>query len=117
MLVTYNGRRLRVATNLAVAPEDWNPKKQEYRGNGNEVENKNRTLNNFKSLTEKKLIELRSKGFALIPRVVKATLLNTLFPEKIKMKDKLEDQDMYTFVNWYIETNPNKVSHGTMKSY
>ena len=119
MYLTFNGKRTRIATNQRVNIEEWNPKKEELRGNSNLSANTNFILNKYKRQAEEAFSNLQVSGNKINERSVKFAVTSSLFPHKVKTQESQikKNHDLYTFVEWYIKENPNKISHGTMKTY
>ncbi|MBS1636179.1 MAG: site-specific integrase [Bacteroidetes bacterium] len=112
---TYHGKRVRLSTKMRVNPSDWNEKREEFRGIGNEVANKNARLKQIERKAEEIFNSLQAAGIPLEPKTLTEEIHKALFPEKyIKPAQK---DNLLSFVEWYIATNPNKIKKGTMKTY
>jgi len=111
---TYHGQRIRLSTKLRVNKNDWNEKREEFRGFGDDVATKNATLKKIRQKADGVYNTLMSKGIPLTANIVKKEILKEIFPEKYVKTEKV--YNLFNFLEWYIKENPNNVKLGTMKA-
>lgn len=111
--ISYYGNRLRTSTKLSVAEKDWNVKKKEIRSSCLSAPLDNLTLSKFRNATEEIIRKNFTQGIILSSRQLKKEIFSHLYP-KIQGNGK---HNLLSYVRFFVENNPKKIKHSTMKSY
>ncbi len=111
---TFNGRRLRISTQIKVYLKDWNEKKQQIRGTSSDVAKQNHRLRSISGEAESIAQEYTLKKLILTEQILKAKLIPVIFPDRVKVNRKI---DLYEFLTDFINENPKNIKVGSMKSY
>jgi integrase len=111
--ITFNGRRLRLSTQIKVLPNDWNGAKEKIRGTSLDVEKKNKRFKNIRNKAEAVADDYLGK--VLTEDMLKSELLPILFPDKFKKLDKAKN--LYEYLIEFVAENPKNIEPSSMKSY
>ncbi len=113
--ITFNGRRLRLSTQIKVFPKNWNEKRQEIRGSASSIEKLNLRLKSIRSKAERISTDYALKSEVLTEQLLKDVLLPILFPDRYKQVKRVNN--ICDFLNEFTADNPRDLKAGTMKSY
>ncbi|HRG57490.1 MAG TPA: tyrosine-type recombinase/integrase [Bacteroidia bacterium] len=113
--ITFNGKRLRLSTQIKVLPADWNDTKQLIRGTSIDKQKQNQRLKNIRSKAETINNDYLIKDQILTESILKEELNKLIFPDKFTSTSAISN--IYDFLIYFTEKNPKNIKESSMKSY
>lgn len=110
---TWNSKRLRLSTEIQVKNSDWSGKK--IKGNGYAL--KNKKLYDIEKRANDVITNAKLSSLVLTPESLKHELLKLISPDRAIIKSGKKQYNLKTFIEEYIETNPENLKPESIGSY
>lgn len=113
LYATWNSKRLRLSTEIKVKNSEWNGKK--IKGNVHGLENQK--LYSLETKAMQEIANANLSSSVLSPDELKRELLAIISPDRAIIKSGKKQYNLQTFLEEYIETNPENLKPESINSY
>lgn len=113
LYATWNSKRLRLSTEILVKDSDWNGRK--IKGNAYALENQK--LYDIETKATNVINDSKLSATILSTDRLKHELLTIISPDRAIIKSGKKQYNLQTFIDEYIETNPENLKTESIGSY